>query len=111
MRTEGGVREQEIVAAAGTGIEIDLSENIGAGVGFDYTAADALRLRLEGRVKLSVFGNSAALSGTVLRDMDTEKIEFDGTLEIRIHQDIAASVTTSVNQHETVVGSKVKIAF
>ena len=111
MRTEGGVREQELTAAAGTAIEIDLSENTGAGVGFDYTTSDALKLRVEGRVKLSVFDRSVAASGTVLRDMDTQKIEFNGTLEVKIDKEVAASVTTSFNQHETVVGSKVKIAF
>lgn len=111
MRTEGGVRQEELVVGAGSSIEIDLSENTGAAVGFDYTTPDALKLRLDGRLKLNVFDKSAAISGTVLRDMDTKKIEFNGTLELKIDKDIAATVTTSVNAHETVVGSKVKIAF
>lgn len=111
MRTAGGVREEELTASAGTSIEIDLSEDTGAGIGFDYTTPDALKLRVEGRVKLNVFDKSAALSGTLLRDMDTKKMEFDGALEVKIDKDVSASVTTSVNAHETIVGSKVKIAF
>ena len=111
MRSEAGTRQEEIVAGAGTSIEVALDDNNGVGIGVDYTKADALRLRLDGKIKLKLLGHGAGVQGTIIRDLDTGDMEFNGTLEVEIDKDVAASMTTSFGPRENIVNGALKITF
>jgi len=110
MRTKGGTREGQLLATAGTSIEVAL-DDVGAGIGIDYTNSEALKLRLDGRVRLKLFDTAASVTGSFIKDLDTKEVSIDGTLEIEIDKEVAASMTTNISPEETTVGGTLRITF